>query len=135
MDDKMIEFLVAYQKFARGVTIHGTERGLHNPYGFSAACGLCDALANFVHAKFGNEDNYTTLHGIMSVQLHGAIANLVGNVIPTYPFGGEVLYSAHLHDRTQHENPARLKFVDDYLSELYTNIGLPLPAVQKMEDV
>lgn len=136
MDDKMIEFLVAYQKFARGVTIHGLEQGLHNPYGFSTSCGLCAALSDFVEMDVTRDvDEYIILRGVMYKQMRAAIVRLADNESYHYPFGGEEVYSAHSHDRTQHENPERLKFVDDYLSELYTNIGLPAPAVQKMEDV
>lgn len=122
-DDKMIEFLVAYQAFARGVTIHGTERGIHNMYRFSAGTGLCAALANFVDIEVGGGDGYMALYGRMMYQLQSAIANLAGDMNPTYPFGGESIYAAHYRERTQHENPLRLKFVDDFLSELYnTNI-------------
>lgn len=133
-DDYMIEFLMAYQRFARGVTIHGTDRGIHNMYRFSTAHGLCAALANFVDIEVGVEGDYMALYGLMLHQMQSAIENLVGDQNQLYPFGGEVNYIAHSHDRTQHENPLRLKFVDDYLSELYTN-NISIPPAQKMEKV
>lgn len=123
-DDKMIEFLVAYKAFARGVTMHGLEQGLHNPYRFSPAYGLCAALSNFVEREVDDSmESYVILRRAMSNQLRGAIVRLVGDVSYNYPFGGEVAYIEHGYDRSQHENPERLKFVDNYLSELYnTNI-------------
>lgn len=119
-DDHMIEFLVAYRAFARGVTIHGMEQGLHNPYQFSTTCGLCAALSDFVEREVdGNVDEYIILRGVMYNQMRAAIVRLTDNESYHYPFGGEDVYLARSHARSQHENPERLKFVDNFLSELY----------------
>lgn len=123
INQHMIIMLRAYQVFARAMTGGAYAVGTHNPYFFSAATGLCRAVADYTDVVVGvttddlNEDQFIQMNADLSTALKSAITRITGDE-PAFPFGGEPEYFKRIRERNQHENPARLEFVKQYLQEL-----------------
>ena len=99
-------FLRAYLVFAEGG---------QNPFGFTTRHGMCVELFKYTESLC--LDEYETL------ALEGEITDVFSEEFikagrdTTLPFGG-LNYSVRASNGTQHEDPARLAFIRDFLSTI-----------------
>ena len=110
----MLDFLHGYLAMAAGETAGVPD----NPHKLRARAGLCYNIIMYIASRFGGGEDGDAVERVLKNMLKGQIhRQMPWNANDLYPFNdGD--YTRRVMDNTQHECPARLAFVKQYIEYL-----------------